>query len=488
MKKLLEIIQTPPSDWTSSNQEAFEELFGAQEGRYPSKAKESVKLRAPKMTTPDGVSFAAYIHPANPDTGAYGGMSFVIFPVEVGPCLVAMGIGTQGLSPDENILSRPGHTRKIAAICNWLNKKYGKGKMVAWAKQDPTRVDLDMPEHIKLDFDLYKSVFNRYGKVLYGIFCPTVDDPEATARAVHAFLDLMFLERGFKPLSGFEKESEQIRNEYFETMLPIMPSYEIETILKNRRYVVLEGPPGTGKTRLALELLKQSYDGNGKTIQFHPNTTYENFIGGLSPTESGNGLGFSFRPKRGYLIDAVVEAKKYPQKPYLLHIDEINRADLAKVLGEAIFLFESQDNGKRKINLTYDFNDPIGTTLQLPENLHILGTMNSSDRSIAILDIAIRRRFAFIKLWPQTEVVRELSCLLMQQAFQDLLSIFIEYASEDALNLMPGHAYFLEADEKRAIQVLQTNLYPLLEEYIAQGYVAGFSEHILAYMQWLKSL
>jgi 5-methylcytosine-specific restriction protein B len=114
--------------------------------------------------------------------------------------------------------------------------------------------------------------------------------------------------------------------------------------------------------------------------------------------------------------------------------------------------------------------------------------MNSSDRSIAILDIAIRRRFAFIKLWPQTEVVQRLACPLMQQAFQDLLSIFIEYASDDALNLMPGHAYFLEKDQERAIQVLQTNLYPLLEEYLAQGYVSGFSEHILAYMQWLKSL
>jgi 5-methylcytosine-specific restriction protein B len=76
----------------------------------------------------------------------------------------------------------------------------------------------------------------------------------------------------------------------------------------------------------------------------------------------------------------------------------------------------------------------------------------------------------------------------MQQAFQELLAIFIEYASDDALNLMPGHAYFLENDEDHAIQVLQTNLYPLLEEYMAQGYVAGFSEHILAYMQWLKSL
>jgi 5-methylcytosine-specific restriction enzyme B len=239
---------------------------------------------------------------------------------------------------------------------------------------------------------------------------------------------------------------------------------------------------------LALKLLEGRYQKHGVSIQFHPNTTYENFVGGLSPVQSANGMGFSFLPKPGYLMEAVVQAIKNPQSSYLLHIDEINRADLAKVLGEAIFLFESQDDRQREVNLSYNFGEPIGSMFKLPTNLHILGTMNSSDRSIAIMDIAIRRRFAFIKLWPDIEVVQALSCELMQTAFQDLLSIFIEYASDDSLNLMPGHAYFLENNHQLAVQSLQTNLYPLLEEYLAQGYVTSFSEHILAYMQWLKSL
>jgi 5-methylcytosine-specific restriction enzyme B len=487
MEKLINLIYAPVQNWTDDNKAAFEELFGSPNGRFPSNAKSLVKVRAPKMSPGEGVSFAAYLHQSNPDSGVYGGMSFVIFPIEGKPALVAMGIGTQGLSPDETILSRPGHTRKIGAICDWLNSEFGEGKLIAWAKQDPTRIDIDIPNNIKNMFSDYQTIFTRYGKVLYAFFVPD-NNREKTKLAVKAFLDLMFAERGFAPLTSQLIDSQKISDSYFDMILPSINDGEIETLLDNRRFVILEGPPGTGKTRLALELLKGKYKGNGASIQFHPNTTYENFIGGLSPIENQSGLGFSFKPKRGYLMEAVCKALENPNKQYLLHIDEINRADLAKVLGEAIFLFESNNLGDRKIKLAYDFNEPIGTNLELPNNLHIIGTMNSSDRSIAILDIAIRRRFAFVKLWPKYNIVQSQACPLMQDAFRNLLWIFIEYANDESLNLMPGHAYFLESDELKAKQQLKTSLLPLLYEYLAQGYISGFSEQILAYAQWLRSL
>jgi 5-methylcytosine-specific restriction protein B len=114
--------------------------------------------------------------------------------------------------------------------------------------------------------------------------------------------------------------------------------------------------------------------------------------------------------------------------------------------------------------------------------------MNSADRSIAIVDVAVRRRFAFVSLWPRMSVVEQYGCQTMQQAFKDLISIFVEHATDDAFPLVPGHSYFLETDVARAKQSLRVNLAPLLEEYLAQGYVGGFAEPIRGYLQKLRSL
>jgi 5-methylcytosine-specific restriction protein B len=114
--------------------------------------------------------------------------------------------------------------------------------------------------------------------------------------------------------------------------------------------------------------------------------------------------------------------------------------------------------------------------------------MNSADRSIAIVDIAVRRRFAFVSLWPRMSVVEQHGCAPMQKMFKALVSIFIEHAADDAFPLVPGHSYFLESDESRAKQSLQVNLAPLLEEYLAQGYVGGFAGPIRGYLQELQSL
>jgi len=488
LARLVEIVHTPPgADWSERNREAFGALFGAPSGRYRKDAEKLVAVRAPYFEGDSGVPFAALIHPANPASGPYGGMSFVLFPAEQDPCLVAMVVGTHGLAPDETILGRPGHARKMQAIARWLNRAYGEGRQVAWAKQDPTRVDIDMPEVIRRDWSGYRRVFERYGKVIYAVYRPS-QDRQATAQAIAAFLDVMFEERGQLPLAGYTSHAEEIRSAWFAHLMPSVSRQQVVELLNRRRFVILEGPPGTGKTLLAGQILGEEYGGRGRAIQFHPGITYENFVGGLAPIHADGALGLRFAPVPGFLMEAAAAALEQPDRPYLLLIDEINRADLSKVLGEAIYLFEPEPGFDRRIDLAYDFGPPFGRSLHLPRNLHVLGTMNSADRSIAIVDVAVRRRFAFVTLWPDSDVVARHGCDAAHHAFKRLISIFVEHASEEALALAPGHSYFLEKDESRLPERLRTELAPLLREYLAQGYVTGFAEEIRSYLQWLDSL
>jgi 5-methylcytosine-specific restriction protein B len=411
-------------------------------------------------------------------------MSFVIFPAEGEPGLLGLVVGTQGLAPDEAVLGRPGHARKARAICSWLNRRYGRGRPVAWAKQDPTRTDISVPDEIKKEWSNHKAALDRYGREVYALFRPTADK-NATEAALSAFLDLVFEERGYKPLARWQSSAEEVKSAWLDHLMPGVERDHLKQLLDDRRYVILQGPPGTGKTKMALDLLTDEYGGSGTSIQFHANTTYENFVGGLAPEHSDQGIGLRFKATRGALLEAAAAAG---ERPYLLHVDEINRADLSKILGEAIFLLENEAGRDRTIQLPYDFGAPFHNSLKLPKNLHILGTMNSADRSIAIVDVAVRRRFAFVSLWPRASVVQEYGCALMQEAFRKLVSLFVEHAPEDAFALVPGHSYFLESSEDKARRALKVNLAPLLQEYLFQGYVGGFAEPIRSYLQWLDSL
>ena len=137
------------------------------------------------------------------------------------------------------------------------------------------------------------------------------------------------------------------------------------------------------------------------TVQFHPAVTYEDFVVGLSPDPSEGKLRFEVR--RGWLLDAARQARG---EDFLLVIDEVNRADLGKVLGEAIYLFEAGEIGgerARRVKLPHAVDGE--DTFSLPEGLYVLATMNTADRSIATMDLAIRRRFAFVNMTPARAVV-----------------------------------------------------------------------------------
>lgn len=174
--------------------------------------------------------------------------------------------------------------------------------------------------------------------------------------------------------------------------LYLTDSASLETIvelLEDRPQAIFYGPPGTGKTFIARKLADHltSSGGETKLVQFHPSYAYEDFVEGWRPTEDG-----AFELKPGALLSFAEQARHNPHDRYVLVIDEINRANLSKVLGELFFLLEYRND-----TVTLQYSD---AEFSLPRNLWIIGTMNTADRSIAMVDAALRRRFHFHPFFP----------------------------------------------------------------------------------------
>ncbi|NPD06525.1 AAA domain-containing protein [Nocardioides sp. zg-1308] len=168
---------------------------------------------------------------------------------------------------------------------------------------------------------------------------------------------------------------------------------ELLISINERRQVVLEGPPGTGKTFLVQALLEACglTEAQSALVQFHPTYSYEDFVEGFRPVETTDGGGASLTVTPGPLKRIAEEARNAPSKPFVLVIDEINRANIAKVFGELYFLLEYRGS---EVELLYS----AGERFALPPNLFVIGTMNTADRSIALLDAAMRRRFVFLSM------------------------------------------------------------------------------------------
>jgi 5-methylcytosine-specific restriction protein B len=165
------------------------------------------------------------------------------------------------------------------------------------------------------------------------------------------------------------------------------------SLLAQRKQIILYGPPGTGKTYLATRLAEYLTERHAVTlVQFHPSYTYEDFFEGFRPEPTDDGsLRFRLRP--GPFRRLADDAREHPGTAYILVIDEINRGNLAKIFGEMYFLLEYRD---QRISLQYSQEGDF----TLPRNLYVIGTMNTADRSIALVDAAMRRRFAFVEMHP----------------------------------------------------------------------------------------
>jgi MoxR-like ATPase len=176
---------------------------------------------------------------------------------------------------------------------------------------------------------------------------------------------------------------------------------EVIDLLTEKRQIVFYGPPGTGKTYVAQQIASHlaSAGGEFELVQFHPSYGYEDFFEGYRPIQADGGVGVSFELTRGPLRRMAERAQADPEHPYVLIIDELNRGNVPKIFGELLFLLEYRDE---QIPLQYSPDEPFG----LPRNLYIIATMNTADRSIALVDAALRRRFYFVPFMPAEEPVR----------------------------------------------------------------------------------
>lgn len=247
----------------------------------------------------------------------------------------------------------------------------------------------------------------------------------------------------------------------------------IKALLERKKNIILQGAPGVGKTfaakRIAYSMIGKKDENLIKIVQFHQNYSYEDFIEGYKPNEDGG-----FELKDGVFKKFCNRAKQDDKNKYFFIIDEINRGNLSKIFGELLMLIEDTHRGE-KINLAYSGEDC--EEFCVPENVYIIGMMNTADRSLAMIDYALRRRFSFFEMQPafKNDKFRE---IFKGKNLENVVEKIIELNNkicEDASlgkGFCIGHSYFcnLKDDNEETLKetlqnIIDYEIAPMLKEY-----------------------
>lgn len=255
---------------------------------------------------------------------------------------------------------------------------------------------------------------------------------------------------------------------------------ELYNLLKHKKQVILYGPPGTGKTYRAKRLAEMYFGGEERSeiVTFHPSMSYEEFIEGMKAENTENGIDYPIQS--GVFKQLCERAQNDPDNDYLLIIDEINRGNLESIFGELITILEKDKRGDFTVTLPYS-KEPF----TIPENLYIIGTMNTSDRSIALMDVALRRRFVHMEVNPDIDVFipdtySDQADLEQHAEEGDLHALSLLAVEAINASLMEdgfesgkkiGHSYFFNArEDEEIVNTWRYELIPLLKEYFFDNY------------------
>lgn len=282
---------------------------------------------------------------------------------------------------------------------------------------------------------------------------------------------IMDMIREENPLTSKDMNTPYTKKDFLSEVYMSENQYDrLSGVLLNKMNLILQGAPGVGKTfaakRLAYSLMGEKDDSRIEFIQFHQNYSYEDFVMGYRPS------GDSFELKYGIFYQFCKKAENQPDKKFFFIIDEINRGNLSKIFGELLMLIEKDYRGT-KATLAYN-----GMPFSVPKNLYIIGMMNTADRSLAMIDYALRRRFSFFEMAPafESDGFKKYQDSLDNRTFDELISKIIKLNEEISRDkslgkgFCIGHSYFCGKTKETCSSewmqsVVDYDILPMLSEY-----------------------